>query len=89
MKSSFKLFSLLSLCSFSQLTSAQIYSFENGKVPEKWSIDKGRLNVSNDKYKLGSRSLKIEWKPGATLTLHAPEGLLKKISKFANSTMIR
>lgn len=77
MKSSFKLFSLLSLCSFSQLTSAQIYSFENGKVPEKWSIDKGRLNVSNDKYKLGSRSLKIEWKPGATLTLHAPEGLLK------------
>ena len=81
MKSSFKLFSLLSLCGFCQVTSAQIYSFENGKVPADWSIDKGRLTVSADKYKLGNHSLKVDWKSGATLTLHAPEGLLQASQK--------
>jgi len=81
MKSSFKLFSLLSLCGFCQVTSAQIYSFENGKVPADWSIDKGRLTVSTDKYKLGNRSLKVDWKAGATLTLPTPEGLLQASRK--------
>jgi len=49
--------------------SAQTHSFEGSVDYEKWSIDKGHLEVSDAKYKLGKKSLKIEWKSGAVIRI--------------------
>ena len=54
---------------------SQIYSFEDNKIPGDWSINKGTLNISADKYKLGNQSLQINWKQGAILTLQSPSGI--------------
>lgn len=54
---------------------AQIYSFEDNKVPNNWKIDKGVLSVTNEKYKLGKQSLKIDWEPGAKFEMVSPLGI--------------
>ena len=59
----------------SQSAFSQIYSFEDNKIPGDWSINKGTLNISAEKYKLGNQSLQINWKQGAILTLQSPSGI--------------
>lgn len=54
---------------------SQIYSFEDGKLPNGWTINKGSIAISPDKYKLGEHSLRINWNAGATLTLPSPLGI--------------
>ena len=54
---------------------AQIYSFEDNKVPNNWRIDKGLLSVTNGKYKLGNQSLRIDWQPGAKFEMVSPLGI--------------
>ena len=65
---------ILSL-SFQDSAAAQVQSFEDRTVPENYSIDKGRLSISSEKYKLGSSSLKIDWKGGAAVIADRPEGI--------------
>ena len=52
-----------------------ILSFEERAVPEGWSIDRGKLSVSKERFKLGNRSLEVDWKGGAELSVFAPEGI--------------
>lgn len=65
---------LLSYC-FPSAVSAQIYSFEDGKVPDGWHITQGKLTVSPQRYKLGYQSLQVAWQAGAVLTLPSPQGI--------------
>lgn len=58
-------------------TPTQIISFEDSRVPENFSIDKGKLSVSSLKYKQGHQALKIDWESGAEVTISHPEGLRK------------
>lgn len=51
------------------------YSFEDGRYPADWTLDKGSVTVSDEKYKLGTRSLRIDWEPGATLHMPSPAGM--------------
>lgn len=64
---------LLCFCSWG--ARAQIYSFENGLLPAGWSITSGTLQVTNNKFKLGTNSLSWTWNAGATLTVTNPSGL--------------
>lgn len=54
---------------------SQIYSFEDGKVLDEWTIGKGMLRISSEKYKLGQQSLQINWKQEDILTLSFPLGM--------------
>lgn len=54
---------------------ARTMSFEGKSVPENFSIDRGKLSISAQKYKLGSTSLKIDWKAGAQVVISHPEGI--------------
>lgn len=53
---------------------AQIYSFETPEAAA-WSADKARLSYSKAHYKLGSTSLRIDWRPGAVVRIGDPQGL--------------
>lgn len=75
MKKNISIVILLISLAISQSAFSQIYSFENGKVPEGWKADKGVLHISSEKYKSGSQSLQIKWKQGAILTLPSPAGI--------------
>ena len=61
----------------------RIMSFERNTVPQNFSIDNGKLSISARKSKLGSKSLKISWKSGATVTIGSPAGI-KKASSSVN-----
>lgn len=76
MKSKLCLLSLLALTSCLK-SYAQIYSFEDQRVPQHWSIDKGKMQVAADKYKLGKHALKIAWEPGAQFLMPSPQGIDK------------
>lgn len=54
---------------------AGIISFEDDAIPAGFSISKGKLSVSTEKYKLGAQSLRIAWKGGAVLEMNGVEGL--------------
>lgn len=71
------LFLAMILASLTQNSYAQIYSFEQADQLNGWSIDKGTLQLSDAKYKLGRKSLKIAWQPGAIITIDNPHGLNK------------
>ena len=75
MKKNICIISLLVLFITSQSAFSQIYSFEDNKIPGDWSINKGTLNISAEKYKLGNQSLQINWKQGTILTLQSPSGI--------------
>lgn len=75
MKKNISIVILLISLAIRQSAFSQIYSFENGKVPEGWKADKGVLHISSEKYKSGSQSLQIKWKQGAILTLPSPAGI--------------
>ena len=75
MKKNLSIVILLISLAISQSVFSQIYSFEKGKVPEDWKIDKGVLHISSEKYKSGSRSLQIKWKQNAVLTIPSPTGI--------------
>lgn len=62
------LLALLIFVFFSGRISAQIYSFEKNTIPSEWNIDKGNIEVTNQKYKLGKQSLKVEWEPGSVIS---------------------
>ena len=66
---------LLISLAISQSAFSQIYSFENGIVPEDWKADKGTLSISSEKYKSGTQSLQINWKQGDILTIPSPAGI--------------
>ena len=51
------------------------YSFEDGEIPNNWKTEKCSLTVSDAKYKLGKRSLKIDWEAGAKLDMLSPKGI--------------
>lgn len=75
MKKNNYIITLLLLFIFCQSASSQIYSFEDGKIPDGWKIDKGTLSISPDRFKLGHQSIQIKWKDGATVTLSSPDGI--------------
>lgn len=75
MKKNLSIVILLISLAISQSVFSQTYSFEKGKVPEGWKIDKGVLHISSEKYKSGSRSLQIKWKQNAVLTIPSPTGI--------------
>ena len=54
---------------------AQIYSFEDGLVPTNWTASLGTLQTSTTKYKLGTKSLKWDWKANDVLSALNPIGL--------------
>ena len=60
---------------FSGALNAQIYSFEDGQVPSAFTSNEGSLSVSANKFKLGNKSLRWEWKAGSKLMLANPTGL--------------
>jgi lyase catalytic len=49
------------LCFITEIMKAQVYSFENKKVPGEWRVENGKLEVSRLKYKEGKQSLKVSW----------------------------
>lgn len=55
--------------------SAQVYSFEDKRIPDKWQIDKGVLEISSKRYKLGQHSLQVKWEKGSILQLGDPAGI--------------
>ena len=65
---------------------AQIMSFEDSAALENFSIDKGKLSVSSQKYKLGHKALKIRWKSGAEVRISHPDGI-DKASRARNGGM--
>lgn len=75
MKNNIYLVALLIFLVNSQSAFSQIYSFENNTPPNGWKIDKGMLNISSEKYKLGSQSLQINWQKGSILTIPSPAGI--------------
>ena len=56
---------------------SQIYDFEDGLIPTGFSSSSGStyLNVSSTKYKLGSKSLKWDWRANDILSAVNPTGL--------------
>ena len=63
------------LCFITEVMKAQVYSFENKKVPKEWSIDGGKLEVSRLKYKEGKQSLKVVWDKNAIVRFTGKESL--------------
>ncbi|MFR2069588.1 MAG: chondroitinase family polysaccharide lyase [Bacteroides nordii] len=63
------------LCFAMETVKAQVYSFENKKVPEEWSIDGGKLEVSRLKHKEGKQSLKVSWNKNAIVRFTGTEAL--------------
>lgn len=53
---------------------AQIYSFETPQA-DAWSAENARLSYSAERFKLGKRSLRIDWGPGAVVRIGNPMGL--------------
>lgn len=62
---------------FSLGANAQMYSFEDGKVPSFWNVDKGAIKISSEKYKLDKKSLQVDWKSGAIIQNADAESLKK------------
>lgn len=62
-----------------QTATAQIFSFENGKVPAEWKIDKGSLQITDQKYKGGKHALQITWKQGANLSIPCEKQLAQAV----------
>lgn len=75
MKQSYYILTIILLFFSCQPIFSQIYSFEDGKIPNDWKMNKGTLSLSQDKYKSGKYSLKINWTQGATLSLSSPIGI--------------
>ena len=63
------------LCFITEVMKAQVYSFENKKVPKEWSIDGGKLEVSRLKYKEGKQSLKVVWDKNTIVRFTGKESL--------------
>ena len=61
-------------CSIANLR-AQIYSFEDGLVPTNCTVSLGSLQASTMKYKIGTKSLKWDWKANDVLNFSNPNGL--------------
>ena len=81
MKTYIHLFLLFIFCHCYQKSYSQIYSFEDEKVPDGWSINRGTLTISSEKYKSGNRSLQVNWKQGATLNITSPNGISEACKK--------
>ncbi len=60
------------LFGISKNTFAAIYSFEDGIVPSDFS---GNLQVSSERYKLGTKSLQWNWTANSTCTITNPSNL--------------
>lgn len=65
---------LLLFAAFAARSHAQIYSFETPQAAA-WSADGARLSYSQAHYKLGRRSLRIDWRAGAVVRIGDPQGL--------------
>ena len=67
---------------------AKVVSFERVSELGVWNIDKGKLSISNMRYKFGSSSMKVDWAPGARLTMDYAPGLYEASqSKAGGVTM--
>lgn len=64
------------------LAQSGIHSFESQKELKEWKVDNGKISTSTAKYKLGSRSMRVDWKKGAELSITSEE--LQKASKSKN-----
>lgn len=53
---------------------AQIYSFETPQA-DAWSAEGACLSYTGEHFKLGRRSLRVEWRPGAVVHIAEPAGL--------------
>lgn len=63
--------------------SAQVYSFEGKDIPSEWGIDKGKVEIANQRKKLGEQSLKLIWKPNSIVTF-TNTATLEQASKSRN-----
>lgn len=52
-------------------------SFEKATDLYAWSAVNGNVSISSMRYKLGTSSLRIEWQPGAIVTMERAPGLLQ------------
>lgn len=60
---------IIVLINCSLLLNAQIYSFEDAKLPSGWSVSNGSVNPSSTKYKLGTHSLSWSWNAASVITV--------------------
>ena len=75
-----KVFSILLstlLMSVSMASQAQVLSFENLGDLSSWKTNNADVAVSGMRYKFGTSSLQISWKPGAIVTLEYAPGLME------------
>ena len=75
---------------FAALTvSAQsgIHSFESQKDLKEWTMENGKISTSTAKYKLGSRSMRADWKKGAVLSVTSDKLLQASKSKNGGITL--
>ena len=56
---------------------AQIYSFERSQETAAWRSEGAELSYSTAHWKLGRRSLRIDWRPGAVVRIDDARGLLR------------
>ena len=67
---------------------AQYIGLEN-QVPTSWTTDNGAtLSISGDHFKLGSQSVKWDWKQGATLTIQNPPNITNALSAYKGGMML-
>jgi chondroitin-sulfate-ABC endolyase/exolyase len=80
MKSYIKLSLFVAVLFLSQAVVAQIFSFENKRVPSNWHLQKGKLKCSSKKYKEGKHALALYWKANDQLVIRENQ-LLRKVSR--------
>ena len=61
----------------SQRSEGQVISFENMNDLYAWKTDNGNIAISSLRYKFGTSSLRINWRPGTVVTLENAPGLLQ------------
>ncbi|WP_163319661.1 chondroitinase family polysaccharide lyase [Dysgonomonas sp. 520] len=66
---------LFSVLPFLNGLAQNVYSFENGTVPDEFSATNGSLSVSDYKSKLGDKSLVWNWNSNSVLTVNNPANL--------------
>ena len=61
----------------------QIVSFENMNDLYAWKAENGNVAISSLRYKFGTSSLRINWRPGAVVTMESAPGLLQAQSQLS------
>ena len=65
----------LILLGLSSSICAQLYSFEEGVIPNSWTTNSGSLGISTNKCKLGDKSLCWKWVANSKLSILNPDNI--------------